>query len=189
MWGTRKTDWYKQYDGWAIPRREFFVNSILKHEPESLLELGCAGGSNIKLLEGKWLEICGVEANANAIEYAKETKPWASYQEADITKSWDWRDRKYDVVAVMAVIMHCNPNAIDDIIYNMIKAANKAIVLIEDQVEKEVLAANPKASNYRNKYDFVKRFKEYNLDVTAVELAPELKDGEGKDMHLIEVKL
>ncbi len=72
-WRKRKIDWKKEYMNPQHPHR-VLLGQILQHlQWMSLLEVGCGAGANlvqiVKSNPGK--QVCGVDINPEAIEYAK----------------------------------------------------------------------------------------------------------------------
>ena len=127
--------WWVVYEESAIPRRKLYVEKIMNHRPESVLELGCAGGCNINFFpEDIMKNITGVDINEAAIKFAKDKNLGCEFLSGDITKKWDTfgiKDQKFDIVCSMGTLIHISPKNIDFVLKNMINSCSKGIILIE----------------------------------------------------------
>ena len=127
---TTPDPWWQVYDRLNIPRRKYYASSIFKHNPNSVMELGCCGGCNIMHFPMD-KKIIGLDLNPLAIEYGKETKPWATFLERDITLPFDFLKEPVDIICSMGVLMHITTDRIDKLLTNMLNCCKLGLVLME----------------------------------------------------------
>ena len=140
-----KEPWWVSYDFLVIPRRKLYVEKIISHKPETVLELGCCGGANVNHFPKDLMKnITAVDFNQGAIEFAKSKKLGCNFLHGDITEDWNKigiQNKKYDIVCSMGVLIHIPIDDIDFVLKNMIDSCSKGIVLIEGGTE-EVKISN-----------------------------------------------
>ena len=178
--------WWVRYDRTAIPRRKYFASSIFEHDPESVLELGCCGGCNVMHFP-KDKKTIGVDINSPAIDYAKKTKPWASFLERDITLSFDFLEEPVDIICSMGVLIHIPTEHINNLLTNMLNSCRLGLVLIETVGPEKIIQQTPRDILFEACYDIPKRVKEIARDqkisVTVTKPPHETKE----KLQLIEV--
>ena len=178
--------WWVRYDRTAIPRRKYFASSIFKHDPESVLELGCCGGCNV-IHFPKDKKTIGVDINAPAINYAKKTKPWATFLEKDITQSFDFLEEPVDIICSMGVLIHIPTEYINSLLVNMLSSCRLGLVLIETAGSEKIIQEPPRDILFEACYDIPKRAKEAAMseEVSVTVTDPPHKTTE--NLQLIEI--
>ncbi len=118
---------------------QFLVDRIATYSPiGSILEVGCNSGPNLYQLAKRFPEIhiAGIDINREAIEYGKR-----QFKEQNIlnVKLFTWkasdlgivRDGGFDIVFTNAVLTHINPHQIKQVISEMLRVTNRALILME----------------------------------------------------------
>lgn len=182
--------WWVRYDRSAIPRRKYFTSSIFKHNPQSVLELGCCGGCNVMHFPMDTKTI-GLDLNPLAIKYAKETKPWATFLEKDITLPFDFLEEPVDIICSMGVLIHIPTEYINSTLTNMLNSCRLGFVLMETVGPEKLIndRGTPEGPLFEMWYDIPKRVSEQaeaNGHKVSVKVTkPPYKTKE--NLHLIEV--
>ncbi len=96
----------------------------------SALELGCNIGLNLQAL--KWvdpeIQLQGVEINQRAAEVAAEKKI-ADIRQASIIDKLDLP--KADLTFTKTVLIHINPEHLDDVYANLVRLSNRYVLVVE----------------------------------------------------------
>ena len=98
---------------------------------ESVLELGCNVGMNLMALEllSPELSICGVDINEKAIEELKQHKPNYELHTQSIIDPLEVN--KFDLSFTKGVLIHINPDKLNDVYENLYNKSNKYICINE----------------------------------------------------------
>ena len=145
-WAYDSGDWVQGYvDSVDHPHRQVFVDEIGKIKPENVLELGSNTGPNLVLLKQKFpeLKIAGIDANPDAIRFAKHIWPEADWRVGDILQPLPYEDKSFDVILCDAVLMYVAPSEIESVMKEINRVAKKAVLIIDwfddskDGVEKD----------------------------------------------------
>jgi len=152
--GTRINSWYWRFrhfidPQWAQsylsegslhhPHRKFLIDIILKYRPiGSLLEIGCASGPNLfllsKELSGARLE--GIDISKSAINVGaqffreREIENVVLKQGGFNTLS-QIESKSFDIVISDASLIYATPQQVNNVLREMIRIANKKIILME----------------------------------------------------------
>jgi ubiquinone/menaquinone biosynthesis C-methylase UbiE len=157
-WATRHlrkgSNWdYKQHTGenneWVMgywdsrnhSHRPFLVEKISAFYPfSSILEIGCNCGPNLYLLAKKYpdIEIAGIDINPRAIEEGDEllAKEGISNVKLSVAKADElerFQDKSFDIVFTDAVLIYVGPDKIKKVVYDMVRIARQALILVERQ--------------------------------------------------------
>jgi ubiquinone/menaquinone biosynthesis C-methylase UbiE len=74
---------------------------------KNVLELGCGTGKNTEWLSKKAEHVTAVDFSPEMMERAKEkVGANATFRFGDITKSWDFADKKYDLITCSLILEH-----------------------------------------------------------------------------------
>ncbi len=119
--------------------KHFLVERIDVFSPiHSILEVGCASGSNLYLLARRFpqAQIVGIEINSSAIQYgnaqfAQEGISNVKLLVGKADKLAEFQDRAFDVVFTRALLIYIGPDKIKEVIRGMLRIANQALVLME----------------------------------------------------------
>ena len=126
-------------NSYQIKQRHKFVSSIASFENiESVLEIGCAAGPNLRLLREKLPEakLTGVDINKKCIE--RGNRYFQSVNDNNATlypKSTDqlefFKDKTFDIVCTQGVLLLLPPNKIRKAIADIVRLSKKGIILHE----------------------------------------------------------
>jgi spore coat polysaccharide biosynthesis protein SpsF len=125
-----------------------FSDILQKTGPiDSVLELGCNVGMNLMALEmlSPETSICGVDINKSAIEELKEHKPNYELHTQSIIDSLDINSA--DLSFTKGVLIHINPEKLNDVYKNLYNKSNKYICI------NEYYNPSPVTINYRGHDD------------------------------------
>lgn len=107
----------------------------LKHEPTTILDVGCGGGDFTRLLAKKYpqAEVVGIDYSKAAIEYAKEQPqnvklPNLTFKVPD-TLELNAPLKSFDVVTATLVCHHMTDQELVDFLVRAANVARKAIIL------------------------------------------------------------
>lgn len=141
FWKDRKLDdthrdWH--YDGlnWVSdylastehPHRKIIIETLPMFEPyRSLLEIGCNAGPNLAKIYGK--KLAGIDANADAIAYAKDLLPKADLRVGNMLEL-PWPDKSFDVLLADAALMYISPEEIGRMM-NEIDRVAKGVLIVD----------------------------------------------------------
>ena len=134
----RKVRWAEDYfNSWEAPHRRELVNRLNESPFESLLELGCNSGPNLRALweAGCRARLHGVDVNRQAVEYGR-----ARFSELGIS-SVTLEERslydlhvfteRFDVIIAVAVLMHIPPEGCQEVLQSALRLAKKRLVIVD----------------------------------------------------------
>lgn len=121
-------EWHKdhQADDWWIKGTEKFI-SFLKQE-DSVLDVGCGGGTKSKYLSKRGLKVTGVDFSDNLIKIAKEENPQVDFKVMDMYEV-DKLDGKFDGVFAQASLLHIPRKDMSIILNKLVSKLNDNGVL------------------------------------------------------------
>lgn len=142
-WGRGSSDWIKSYrNSMDHPHRQILIDIISKHNPLSILEIGCNCGPNLYLLGKKFpgAEIRGVEINPLAVQKGNE---WLEQDGISNVKILDgkagelrqFQDKSFDIVFTDAVLIYIGPDKIKEVIMDLVRITSCALILVEWHIE------------------------------------------------------
>lgn len=133
--------------------REHLVDTIMKYNPQSVLEIGCDMGQNLRLIAQRNPEIkcVGIDINKESISEGnkllnlqvklssiKLQRKLKSINHANVILQYGkadelegFEDKSFDVVFTDAVLMYIGQDKINNVLGNMKRVASQAIVLCE----------------------------------------------------------
>ena len=149
---------YKKATGHT--KSEIFENSFSSLGKNlKILELGCNIGINLEILKKLGFKnLYGLEINEKAIEIAKIKHPDTKFFHGSI-EEFDFDNQKFDLVYTAGVLIHINPNSLEEIIKKMISLTTKYVFGLEyssDDLKKIQYRGN---ENYCWKQDFPSLFR------------------------------
>ena len=133
---------------------------------QSVLEIGCAAGPNLRLLREKLptARLCGIDINKQAIEIANNY--FASVNDDKVNffarkadQMYEFHDKSFDVVFSQAVLVFTPPKRINKVISEMIRLSSNVIVFHEYHLDG---AAKGLFVGGRWVYDYYSIIKEYH---------------------------
>lgn len=111
-------------------RGEKLIDFLSDKDVETVLEIGCSSGRNLKYLsEHSDLKLNGIDINKIAIQEAKKNVPSASVRVCNIHNLRS--KKKYDVVYTGGVIMHMPPDDVVEVLQRCISISNKYVIHME----------------------------------------------------------
>lgn len=162
-WVERELDWAKSY--WDIdhPHRKVFANI---EEPESVLEIGCGCGANLKVIQNKFpdVELAGIDINKEAIKEAKLKLPEADLKVGNATKIPF--ERKFDLVITDALLIYIGRRKITKVLKEIRRVGKKVMFVEFHTIDKErrktlEISDNYYAYNYNR---LLKDFKDVKVE-------------------------
>ena len=97
----------------------------------TIIELGCNIGLNLQALHqiNSKLKLCGYEINENAVNKARELNIASIHHETIIENIPT--NIKYDLSFTKGVLIHINPNELDNVYNNLYNLSNRYILICE----------------------------------------------------------
>lgn len=86
-----------------VARYEFARD--LPNMKNEALDIGCGTGYGVNVLKEEYIEVTGIDQNAEAIDFAQKTFPQNNYEQANILK-WDLTGHNPNLVTFFEVIEH-----------------------------------------------------------------------------------
>lgn len=120
------------------PHRKYLIDTILKYNPKSVLEIGCDTGQNLQLIAYDHPEIkcVGIDINAKSIADGNLLYKMAGYKNIELLqgKAGDlsrFNDNSFDVVFTDAVLMYIGKDKITSIILDMLAKTKLVLIMCE----------------------------------------------------------
>ena len=128
FWQKRKQIRMEEY--WSNhPHRQFIIDELKKLEFNSLLEVGCACGYNLKLIKEEFdVDVAGIDINEHAVEFGRSKG--LNLMVGDV-KNLDNPINTFDIVLSDACLLYIHPKDIKRVILNFTRIAKKALVFCE----------------------------------------------------------
>ncbi len=104
--------WAKQYDTNVNKTRDLEAHALQKvlenQHFEHVLEIGCGTGKNTEYFLSRRAHVTGVDFSSEMLEKAKQKfeQKNVEFIETDITKKWNFTNKKYDLVTCSLVLEH-----------------------------------------------------------------------------------
>lgn len=138
-WHGEQTNWIDGY--WKStdhPHRQLLVDTIAKYNPKTVLEIGCSCAPNLYLLAKRLPEakIVGIDINTKAIQrgaYELHQRGVKNVSLNGMSAHWlsGLADGYFDVVFTDAMMIYIDPKSIRDLMVNIVRLTNKAVVFLE----------------------------------------------------------
>lgn len=132
-WKNRGGDWME--DQWKTknhPHRKQIINILRKLQPwNSLLEIGCGGGVNLKLINNKFQnkELSGTDVNQKALDFVKDKLADIKLFHGEVEGAMHLGE--YDIILIDAVLLYVSGKDIEQAMKRITHSARKAIILCE----------------------------------------------------------
>ena len=197
IWERRGLNWAKGYVE-EIPHlhRQLLINKISVYAPfNSILEIGCASGPNLRLIAKRFpkTKITGIEINEKAVKvgnelFLKEGISNAKLLVGKADKLGQFPDKSFDIVFTDAVLICIGPDKIEKVASEMQRIAKKAIILVEHHSEEESAFGIYNKGNWLR--DYKKLFQSFSSQIKATKISPEIWGGDWGELgYIIEVIL
>ena len=154
-------DWREGYidlDDKLYSHRELLAEKIIQqNSTKSILEIGCADGMNLRILQKKMPGVTfeGIDINKKALNYGMDIIKKKNikniklkYNNVKDLKSYE--DKKFDIVFCHAVLMYVDINDIEYVLQEMFRISKKKIILFEQHIDKKSTYKNHWIYNYNN---------------------------------------
>lgn len=183
------------WDRWAVtfmddpwqrklhPQHEWILERIQKQKPESILEIGCGFGRNVKYLIENGIKASSITAVdfspimiAKAGEYVENKN--VHFQVAD-ARSLPFKDKQFDLVLVHGVFMHIKPEDFEQALGEAVRVCGKNIISVEQ---------NYLTGDNGKKYTFVHDYKSLYRKSGCKILEYVHNKKEGLDYYYVEVR-
>ena len=142
MWDRNWAESYKSDESLRHPHRQLILDAVSRYEPiESVLEIGCGGGSNLYLIRKQCPDsyIFGYDISPEAIRMAKtflyKYPKHYIYEEIDAIQPTD-------IVLTDAVAVYISDRNIKSFIERLKKLSEKALILCEWHSDKGSFVKN-----------------------------------------------
>lgn len=171
-WHVDQKDWWDGY--WKSvdhPHRKLLINTIMRYEPSSVLEIGCNVGINLGLINQRSPKTlcCGIDINKEAIKQGIDK---FHFQEKN-NNIWLWElpiDRmdclgtmkSFDVIFSDASLIYIGDDKIDEIFRQIGKRVKKAVVFLERHIPNGAYKAIYKDGLWNRNY--IQLIREYLPD-------------------------
>jgi len=151
--GTASDSWFWKYrhifdKRWAEkyisenslshPHRKLLVEKILKHKPQSILEIGCASGPNLILLAQKLPQskLTGLDISRSAVQAGRKYLELQNIKNVkletgNILDLKKFADKSFDIVFTDATLIYVGPDNIKKVIREMARICRTTLVLNE----------------------------------------------------------
>ena len=153
------SDWRKGYldsDNKTHPHRELLLEKISqKHSIESVLEIGCASGINLRIINKKINGILfeGIDINKKALNEGMSilkreniTNIRLRYKSAKDLSSY--KDKEFDLVFCDAVLMYIDSSNIKNVVDEMFRISKKMVIICDQHTDKKSFYNDKWVHNY-----------------------------------------
>lgn len=131
-WPYTEKDWIKGYEeSVKHPHRAKIIEILKDHEWESLLEIGCSVGPNLKLIHQAFpkARLYGIDPNKQSVERAQSFVD-AAVREGDVRNLMS-ENVKYDVILADASLMYVTPAEIRGVMDAIAVSAKKLVIIVD----------------------------------------------------------
>lgn len=169
------------------PQHNFLIKNIKEIQPESILEVGCGFGRNLKIIKegGFNCKLIGMDISKSMLKKAQEYLKDNSAELicADATKI-PFGDKCFDITFTYGCLMHVPPGEIKNVLQELIRVTMGYIINIEENFGDKEKPKNGilKINEYTFAYDYAVMYKKLELDLL------ENKDQGNLNMLLVQVK-
>jgi len=125
----------------ATKRSLWFVEQLKQYDFDSIFEIGFFSGRNLKYIQEAFpkISVGGLEINKQAVKFAQEKLPNTSLLHINL-HDMNKITTKYDIVFSSGVLIHLDPNDLNDVAKKCIGLANKYVMHLEQLGRNEVVA-------------------------------------------------
>ena len=131
-WKYNSNSWLTDYvKSSEHPHRLAMLSDMKKiGRYDTVLEIGCNTGPNLfRITNGA--KIYGMDANNEAIQYARSIMPDGSFTVGDFRKRLPYGDKSMDVIIADAALMYVSPIEIDSVMAEIDRVCNRGIVICD----------------------------------------------------------
>ena len=156
--------WHKdhQADDWWQEGTNIFI-SYLK-SGNSVLDVGCGGGTKSKYLANKGLKVLGIDFSENLLKIAKREVPQAKFSMMNINKM-DTLEESFDGIFMHAVLLHIPKKEIEGILkkaVSKLKDGGYLYIAVKEKIEGGVDEETKVDNDYG--YEYERFFSYFSLE-------------------------
>lgn len=143
----------------------FLCDYILKKNCKTI-EIGCGFGRNIKYLIENGLKpynICGIDISRTMLRKAKKfiANDKVKLFKYDITTKTQFKDMEFDLVAVIAVLMHVPPDKLMSAICEIARIGKSIILMEQSKIEFKNINSYPSKHTESSYYTYEHNYPYY----------------------------
>lgn len=126
-------------------RSEWFAARPELAEAKSVMELGCAAGRNLYVIQQRHplTAVYGVDINAEAVEFARSRVRGELFVGDLYEAGRLLAGREVDLIFTMGVLIHIHPQALPDLVREMIRHAKRWLVFCEQVSDDDEIVKGP----------------------------------------------
>lgn len=135
-------------DSWQkriFPQHRWLLQTIQTLKPQSILEVGCGFGRNLRWLINQGInpaKLSGVDISSRLLSLAIKQLPKAvRLRRANVLKL-PFRDKQFDLVFTHGLLMHLSPRQLPQALSELVRVSQKHLILIEE------IRSRPRQLNY-----------------------------------------
>ncbi len=132
-WRNRKIDWQQAYFTPNHPHRKRIIEELQNIKFGSLLEVGCASGANLALINKYFPQtgLGGMDVNADAIKQAKLNCPYIVNLE--VSNGWEvfYSDKSTDVLLTDMCLIYNSPFKIKRMLKEIKRVTRNKVIFVE----------------------------------------------------------
>lgn len=160
-------------DSWQrriFPQHQWLLKAVKRLKPESILEVGCGFGRNLRWLVSQGLnpaKLSGVDISPRLLSLAvKQLPKTVRLQQANVLKL-PFSQRQFDLVFTHGLLMHLSPRQLARALTELTRVSKKHLILIEE------IRSRPRQLNYFTwAHDYDKIIKALPLKVVIKKPGP-----------------
>jgi pseudaminic acid biosynthesis-associated methylase len=140
LWSGEFGDAYVDRNSVEVPERSEFWRGVLARFPtQSVLEVGCAHGENLRHLSQLLAphEVWGVDLNASALAAVPQVAPGTNAAWA-LARDLPFRDRFFDMVFTVGLLIHMPEGTLDTVMREIVRCSRRWVLCGEYQSDKTV---------------------------------------------------
>lgn len=194
-WASKDLNIIQSY--WESPpatlRSQWFVEQLKKFQFNSIFEIGCFSGRNLRCIGEAFPEasLNGLDINKRAVGFAKARLPAANLMHMNLHDMHNI-DKKYDVVFTSSVLIHVPPDELSDVVKKCLDLSSHYVMHIESSGRNEVVVG-PKTLNPTYKVsdqiqwapDLLSIYRHIGFDVEVIKLPDDCKTNGASELLVI----
>jgi len=134
-WRTNNENWIKEYwESKDHSHRKQIISILRKLDHwDSLLDIGCNCGTNLRLISEKFKDkkLTGMDINKWALNFGRKNLSGVKFIEGNIEKKFPFKDKEFSCSLIDAVLMYIDDKNIETVISEINRVTKKVIILCE----------------------------------------------------------
>jgi pseudaminic acid biosynthesis-associated methylase len=171
LWAGNFGDAYLERNrGAGDVRAAFWQMLLTRFQAERVLEIGCNVGANLRWIAGQLspANVYGIDINANAIRELQAAVPGINALSGP-ARSLPFRDRWFDLVFTMGVLIHQPESTLPLVINEMVRCSRKYVLCGEYYAAQTTELAYREEHGALFKRDYPRIFRELYPELRLVE--------------------